>query len=612
MTNDAPLTPNALAVLNARYLARDERGDALETPPQLFRRVAQTIAQGEAAHGGSPQAVAALSDAFYALLSELRFLPNSPALMNAARPLGQLSACYVLPVEDQLDAIFETLKHAALIHQSGGGTGFSFSRLRPSGDRVRSTMGVSSGPVSFMAVYNAATDAIKQGGTRRGANMGVLNVDHPDIEAFIACKQDAARLTNFNISVGVTDAFMDAVRQDAPFDLRHPTTGETIKTVAARALFEQITRAAWQNGEPGVLFIDRINADQPTPALGPIEATNPCGEVPLLPYEACNLGSIHLGRMLTRDGQVDWDGLARVTRLATRFLDNVITVNRFPLPQTEAMALANRKIGLGVMGWADLLLARGLPYNSDAAVSLAREVAAWIDFHAKRASMDFARERGAFSHFSQSRYAVAGWLTSRRAASERIRAEDWRALEADIIAHGLRNATVTCIAPTGTISVIAGASGGIEPLFSIAFVRQVLEGARLNESHPLFESIARERGFWRDGLMDAISQTGSIAAMTEIPDDVRRVFVTAHDIAPEWHIRMQSAFQAYTDNAVSKTINFPQEASLEDVAQAYRQAYDTGVLKGLTAYRDKSRAHQPMALTAPPEGDAPGSCSLCD
>lgn len=619
------LTPNAQVVLAKRYLLRNAQGEPIETPADLFRRVARHIAVGDLAYGVSQAQVETLSETFYGLMASLAFLPNSPTLMNAGRPptgsskngtKGQLSACFVLPIEDSMESIFETLKHAALIHQSGGGTGFSFSRLRPKNDVVNSTMGVSSGPVSFMEVYNAATEAIKQGGARRGANMGILRIDHPDIEEFIHAKQNLRKVTNFNISIAITDAFMAAVEADSPFDLLHPNTGKTVKTVSARHLFEQIVHNAWQTGEPGLFFIDRVNADQPTPKLGAIEATNPCGEVPLLPYEACNLGSINLGRMLDESGQLDWEKLKTTVYQAVHFLDNVITQNHFPLSQIQAMVEGNRKIGLGVMGWADLLIALGIPYNSEAAIALAYEVAAWIDYQSKRASVELAKTRGRFPNFDHSRYAEASWLVQKYATqpTPHVSAQDWQALEQEIACHGLRHATTTCIAPTGTIGIIAGASGGIEPLFAIAYTRNILDGAHLSEVHSRFEAVARAGGFYREDMMAEMAHQGSLQSISEIPEEIKHVFVTTHDIAPDWHVRMQAAFQAFVDNGVSKTINFPEQATEAQVAETYRMAYRLG-LKGITVYRNNSRQDQPMALAANAEGDLPAAlptmCETC-
>lgn len=613
------VTPNSRTVLEKRYLVRDAQGRVHETPAELFWRVAYHIAEGDRPYTTGHE-VDALARRFYGMLARLEFMPNSPTLMNAGRPLGQLSACFVLPINDSMESIFETLKHAAIIHQSGGGTGFSFSNLRPKGDVVRSTMGVSSGPVSFMEVYNAATEAIKQGGTRRGANMGILRIDHPDTEEFIACKNDLTRITNFNISVAVTDAFMDAVEQDAEFALLHPGTAKVVKTMRARKLFDQIVDHAWRTGEPGLIFIDRINRDNPTPAVGEIEATNPCGEVPLLPYEACNLGSINLARMLSGANQLDWDKLAETVRWATRFLDNVITQNRYPLTEIKRQVEGNRKIGLGVMGWADLLLALKIPYDSEEAVQLAEDVASWVDYHSKQESVTLAKARGAFPNFSESRFNTGNWLSEKHAehATRKISLTDWKKLDRLIHEHGLRNATTTCVAPTGTISMIAGCSGGIEPLFSVVFKRNVLDGTEMTEIHPLFEATIRDRGFYSQALMDTIAVRGSVQELDEasgngaVPEDIQRLYVTSHDISPDWHVRMQSAFQKFTDNAVSKTINFPRSAPREAIAQAYWQAYRSGVIKGITVYRDHSRQDQPMLLEGHPEVFGTPSCLECD
>jgi ribonucleoside-diphosphate reductase alpha chain len=588
---------NGLTVLERRYLIRDEQGNPQETPADLFARVARFIAEGDLAYGKSEAEVSALAGRFYDLMARLEFLPNSPTLMNAGRPLGQLSACFVLPVEDSMESIFETLKHTALIHQSGGGTGFSFSRLRPKGDVVRSTMGVSSGPVSFMEVYNAATEAIKQGGTRRGANMGILSIDHPDIESFISAKDDLRKVTNFNISVTVTDEFMAAVAADDSFDLRHPNTGKVLKTLKARQLFEKIVDSAWRTGEPGLVFVDRVNQDNPTPSLGKIESTNPCGEVPLLAYEACNLGSINLGRMLDENNHLNWDKLAETVYLTTHFLDNVITQNRFPIPQIQAMVEGNRKIGLGVMGWADCLLALGIPYNSEEAVLLGREVAAWIDYHSKLASIELAKTRGSFPNFSESRYARGQWLIEKHGQhpTQRITYKSWEVLNLQIEQYGLRNATTTCIAPTGTISIIAGASGGIEPVFALVFTRNVMDNTRMLEVHPRFATWLKREGLHHAELLEKVAQRGGVGGLAEVREEVQKLFVTSFDISPEWHVRMQAAFQEFTDNGVSKTINFPESASREAIAETYHLAFELGV-KGITVYRNNSRQDQPMSL----------------
>ncbi len=591
------LSENAMTVLSKRYLFRDRDGTPLETPEQFFMRVARHVAEGDSAYGASKPEIEATCQTFYELLSSLTFLPNSPTLMNAGREKGQLSACFVLPIEDSMVSIFDTLKHTALIHQSGGGTGFSFSRLRPRGDAVKSTMGESSGPVSFMEVYNAATEAIKQGGTRRGANMGILKVDHPDIEEFIRCKSDLGRVTNFNISVGITDQFMEAVANGSDFDLIHPGTKQVVRSINAQELMNQIIESAWQTGEPGLVFLDRINRDNPTPAVGVIEATNPCGEVPLLPYEACNLGSINLGKMLNASGEFDWELLAVTVQQSVHFLDNVITQNHFPLPEIQKMVEGNRKIGLGVMGWADLLFALEIPYDSEEAVALGQEVMAWIDYHSKQTSVDLAKKRGAFPNFSKSRYASGTWLQEKHVHSTttRITKNQWQSLDAEITNSGIRNATTTCIAPTGTISMIADASGGIEPIFSLAYFRNVMDGTKMSEVHNGFKAVLEAKGIWSAGLKQEIATHGSLDGVKDVPDKIRQVFVTARDVAPNWHVKMQAAFQAYTDNAVSKTINFAESATRHDVAETYRLADELGV-KGITVYRDNSRKNQPMHL----------------
>ena len=598
--NKIILTRNALKVLEKRYLKRDKNGNCIETPQDMFRRVADTIASGDLEFGKTSQNVRNLSDRFYNAITHRYFMPNSPTLMNAGRDLGQLAACFVLPIDDSLESIFETIKNTALIHQSGGGTGFSFSRLRPKNSVVRSTMGVSSGPVSFMEVFNAATEAVKQGGTRRGANMGILRVDHPDIIEFINCKSDNNKLNNFNISVAITDKFMEAYLNGKDYDLINPQNNEAVGRMDAGAVFDLIIDNAWKNGEPGIVFIDKMNKDNPTPQIGKIESTNPCGEVPLLPYEACNLGSINLGLLVKeQDGEfvVDWDLLENTVRTAMRFLDNVIVVNNYPLPQISEMVQNNRKIGLGVMGWADMLMQMGIAYNSEEGTSLATDVMSFIDYVSKTESVELAKERGCFNNFKGSVYEDSNYFSKKFAGktSHKVNDKMWAQLDRDVQKYGLRNATTTCIAPTGTISMIAGASGGIEPLFGLVFSRLIMDGTELLEVNPVFEKYMKTHGLYTENLMNKIAKCGSVAHIEELPDEVKRIFVTAHDISPYWHVKMQAAFQQFTDNAVSKTVNFIESATREDIKKTYILAYKNN-LKGITVYRNNSRQFQPMNL----------------
>ena len=598
--NKIILTKNALKVLEKRYLKRDKNGNCIETPQDMFRRVADTIASGDLEFGKTSKDVQNLSDRFYNAITHRYFMPNSPTLMNAGRDLGQLAACFVLPIDDSLESIFETIKNTALIHQSGGGTGFSFSRLRPKNSVVRSTMGVSSGPVSFMEVFNAATEAVKQGGTRRGANMGILRVDHPDIIEFINCKSDNNKLNNFNISVAITDKFMEAYLNGKDYDLINPQNNEAVGRMDAGAVFDLIIDSAWKNGEPGIVFIDKMNKDNPTPQIGKIESTNPCGEVPLLPYEACNLGSINLGLMVKeQDGEfvVDWDLLENTVRTAMRFLDNVIVVNNYPLPQISEMVQNNRKIGLGVMGWADMLMQMGIAYNSEEGTSLATDVMSFIDYVSKTESVELAKERGCFNNFKGSVYEDSHYFAKKFAGktSHKVNNKMWAQLDKDVQKYGLRNATTTCIAPTGTISMIAGASGGIEPLFGLVFSRLIMDGTELLEVNPVFEKYMKTHGLYTEDLMNKIAKCGSVAHIEELPDEVKRIFVTAHDISPYWHVKMQAAFQQFTDNAVSKTVNFIESATREDIKKTYILAYKNN-LKGITVYRNNSRQFQPMNL----------------
>jgi ribonucleoside-diphosphate reductase alpha chain len=562
------LTPQAMTVLEKRYLRRDVQGRVVESPEEMFRRVARNVAEAERLYSNrnSPEE---LTEAFFEMMASLDFLPNSPCLMNAGRELQQLSACFVLPVEDSLESIFETVKHTALIHQSGGGTGFSFSHLRPKEDAVQSTGGVASGPVSFMRVFNMATEVIKQGGTRRGANMGVLRVDHPDIMEFIAIKQHAGEMSNFNLSVGVTRPFMEALAKDGEYGLINPRTKIEVRRLKANPVFQAMVHAAWETGDPGILFLDRINEANPTPEWGEIETTNPCGEVPLLPYEPCVLGSINLAQTVRErngKGETDFEKLKGTVRQAVHFLDNVIDMNRYPLPQIAAMANDNRKLGLGVMGLAHHLIRLGIPYNSQRALDASRSIMNFIRHHARERSVELAEERGVFPHFKGSIYDRAGGMR-------------------------LRNATLTSVAPTGTLSLIANCSSGIEPLFAVRYTRKALENTEFQMVDPLFLELAEEEGFLASDVIRQISDGAALRDLPQVPPKVKELFIGAFEIPPLWHVRIQSAFQEYTDNAVSKTINFPESATEEDVKGAFLLAYQERC-KGVTIYRSGSKPGQ--------------------
>jgi ribonucleoside-diphosphate reductase alpha chain len=571
------LSANARTVLKRRYLKKNSAGKVVESPRKLFQRVALHIARAETKYCPGDEGVRKqeeMAGRFYDLMTQYKFLPNSPTLMNAGRRLGQLAACFVLPVDDSMEGIFDALKNAAIIHKSGGGTGFSFSRLRPKDNQVGSTGGVASGPVSFMKIFNTATEQVKQGGTRRGANMAVLRVDHPDIMEFIHCKSKNGELNNFNISVGLTKTFMQALKKKGAFDLVEPHTAKVTGQLNAVEVYQALVNQAWLTGDPGIIFLDRLNRDNPTPTIGEIESTNPCGEQPLLPMEACNLGSINLAGFVTEvDGvpQIDFKALKETVHLAVRFLDNTIDMSRYPLDQIDEMVRGNRKIGLGVMGFADLLYQLRVAYDSDEGIGVAEKVMAFIQTESHRASRALAKERDSFPNFDVST------LKKRKIARQ-------------------RNATTTTIAPTGTLSIIAGCSSGVEPLFALSFTRNVMDNDKLPEVNRHFEAVARAEGFYSAELMHEIARKGSIASLETIPEEIRRVFVTAHNITPEWHVRMQAAFQKYTDNAVSKTVNLPKSATTTDVASVYDLAYELGC-KGVTIYRDGSKENQVLSFS---------------
>jgi ribonucleoside-diphosphate reductase alpha chain len=581
------LTENALKVLEGRYLKKDENGKIVETPSQLFKRVAQNIASAEKIYNPeiSDDELFRVEEEFYKMMALTEYMPNSPTLMNAGLPLQQLSACFVIPVEDSMESIFTAVKDTAIIHQTGGGTGFNFSHLRPKGDRVKSTSGIASGPISFMTVFDAATEVIKQGGKRRGANMGILQVDHPDIMEFIHLKEKEGVLKNFNISVAVTDEFMEKVANNENYDLINPKNRQVAGQLNAREVFNEMIRLAWTGGDPGIIFIDKMNRDNPTPKLGRIESTNPCGEVPLLGYESCNLGSINLEKMIKKTGkkyEVDWEKLGATVRKAAHFLDNVIDMNKYPLKEIDAMTRGNRKIGLGVMGFADMLMRLQIPYNSEEAVKMGEKVMKFVSEEAKIASQEMAKARGVFSNFTDSIYDKPDGLR-------------------------MRNATTNSIAPTGTISIIAGCSSSIEPIFALAYRRisyigKTTDAVELLEVNAMFEEVAKERGFYSKELVEKIAEKGSCQGLDEVPKDVRDVFVTSHDISPEWHVKMQAAFQKYTDLAVSKTINFPFDATIEDVEKGYTLAYKLGC-KGITIFRNESRVLQVLNIGTKKDGD---------
>jgi ribonucleoside-diphosphate reductase alpha chain len=565
--DDLKLPINTLLVLKKRYLQRDENQNVTESPVELFERVAHAVSEAESDFR-SQISKREVEEKFFQMMNRLEFIPNSPTLMNAGTSLGQLSACFVLPVEDSIDGIFESLKNMARIHQTGGGTGFDFSRLRPKGDLVSTTKGSASGPASFMSIFNQATGVIVQGGRRRGANMGILRCDHPDIEDFIEAKIQEGSFSNFNLSVGITDKFMEAVQKNGSFDLVNPRTKEKVRSIKASSLFDLMLYSSWRTGDPGMIFLDEINRHNPTPRLGRIEATNPCGEIPLLPYESCNLGSIDLSKFV-KNGAMEWDRLKKAVWWGIRFLDDVIQVNKYPLPQIEQIASGNRKIGLGVMGFADMLIRMGIPYTSDDAVKTASTVMKFFHQVSIEASVDLARERGVFPNHAQSVF-----------SKKNIK---------------LRNATVNTVAPTGTISIIAGCSSGIEPLFALSYVRNVLSGTRFFETHPMFEMELRRRGLYSKELMAEVGRVGSLRDIQSIPEDLKEVFITSFDVSADIHLRIQAAFQEHTDNSVSKTINLPSDATVEDVRRIFMMAHELKC-KGITIYRYNTKQGQVLSF----------------
>ncbi|MEM5799787.1 MAG: adenosylcobalamin-dependent ribonucleoside-diphosphate reductase [Candidatus Aenigmatarchaeota archaeon] len=590
------LTENALTLLKLRYLRRNEYGEIIETPEELFKRVAHAIASVEKKYGKSDQEIEKIEKEFFELLTSLKFLPNSPTLMNAGTGSGQLSACNVLPLDDSMESIFETIKNAAIVQKFGGGTGFSFSRLRPKGDKVGSTGGIAAGPIFFLNAFDSALKGIRQAHRRFATNMGVLRVDHPDIFEFIDAKKQEGTITTFNISVGITDKFMKAVKENGKFELVNPRNNQVVEVLPAMKIFDKIAEAAWRNGEPGLIFLDRMNNTEsnPVPNFGPIETTNPCGEQPLYPYDSCNLGSIDVSKMI-KNSEIDWVELKRVIHLSVRFLDNVIDASLFPLKEIEERTKSIRRIGLGIMGFADMLIKLEIPYNSDKALEIAEKLMKFITEEGRKASVKLAEERGSFPEFEKSIWKERGYKC-------------------------LRNATITTIAPTSNLSIIAGCSHSIEPLFSITYVRNVKDslGTNLIETNPLFEKVAREKGFYSEELMKKILKKGKLSEVKEVPENIRKIFVVAHEISPEWHVKMQAAFQKYTDNAVSKTVNLPNKATVEDVKKIYMLAYDLGC-KGITVYRDGSREHQiiniPAEKTEEDEAqeiiESTGGCATC-